>query len=572
MKPVANSLVLYKTHPARILAVGEKIDIELGGGQTKKVRSKDIEILHPGPMLDLKELVPIEGEIEEAWSLLEGTSVHLAELAELIYSSFTPSTAWAAWQWVADGLFFTGTPAAIHARERIAVEQDRKERAEKEAARCDWGEFVTRLRAATMLPTDRERLEEVERVALGQAEHSRIMEAIGHHASKDNAHRLLIAVGYWPPYYNPYPLRCRVSLKQPLLAVPYLPEEMRRDFTHLPAYAIDNEGNQDPDDAISWDGERIWVHIADVAALVTPDNPLDQEARARGANLYLPEGVTPILPHALTHALGLGLHTLSPALSFGISPLIDGKSELEICPSWIRVQRISYQEAEMQLEQEPFCSLHRITSAFRARRQAQGCISIELPEVEIKLINGTVRIQPLEHLHSRELVTDAMLMVGEAVADYCQRFNIPIPYVIQSPPEQLRNPTDLAGMWSYRKHLKPSRLSVEPSPHAGLGLALYTRATSPLRRYSDLLVHQQLRRYIAGQELLSTEQIAERFDIAEMGGITVRRAERQSNNHWKLVWLQQHPNWQGDAIVVEQEQDRLVAIIPELALETKVRV
>ena len=74
--------------------------------------------------------------------------------------------------------------------------------------------------------------------------------------------------------------------------------EPRRDLTHLPAFAIDDEENQDPDDAVSLDGERLWVHVADVAALVAPDSEADLEARGRGANLYLPERIVNMLPLA----------------------------------------------------------------------------------------------------------------------------------------------------------------------------------------------------------------------------------------------------------------------------------
>ena len=110
VRPQVNGLVLYKVRPARVLALGEKIEIELEGGQTKRVRPKDIEPLHPGPLSRLADLTPCEGSMLEAWELLEGGETNLRELAELAYGDFTPATAWAAWQEVADGLYFTGTP------------------------------------------------------------------------------------------------------------------------------------------------------------------------------------------------------------------------------------------------------------------------------------------------------------------------------------------------------------------------------------------------------------------------------------------------------------------------------
>ncbi len=61
---------------------------------------------------------------------------------------------------------------------------------------------------------------------------------------------------------NPYPRRMDLPAESPLLDLPELPAEERRDLTHLAAFAIDDEGNRDPDDAISLDGERLWVHVS----------------------------------------------------------------------------------------------------------------------------------------------------------------------------------------------------------------------------------------------------------------------------------------------------------------------
>lgn len=572
MKPVVGSLVLYKIRPARVVSVGEKIEIELEGGQSKRVRPKDISVLHPGPLGDLDELQPREGELEEAWELLDGGNTHIEELAELIYGDFSPATAWAAWQWVADGLYFSGTAADISVRPRAEVERERVQREAKAAAKRDWEGLIARLRQRRFTAADRERLGEVERVALGRSEHSRILKALGLQESREQAHRLLLGLGYWEPDYNPYPARFNLSLAAPELEVPGLPEEERRDFTGMAAFAIDDEGNQDPDDAVSLDGDRIWVHVADVAAVVPPDSPIDLEARARGANLYAPERTVPMLPDAITRRLGLGMSDISPALSFGFRCSEGVLGDLEIVRSRVRVQRLSYQEVETRLEQEPFRSLVRITGRFRARRHARDAAAIDLPEVSVRVVEGEVRIRPLPRLRSRDLVTDAMLMAGAAAARFCHERGIAIPYATQEAPEQLREPEELAAMWAYRRQFKPSRLSVEAAPHFGLGLELYARATSPLRRYCDLLLHQQLRAHLRGEELLSESRVAERVSLAEIGSLAIRRAERLSNTHWKLVWLRRQQGWRGKGVVVEQMAKKFVVLIPELALDVKVRV
>jgi exoribonuclease-2 len=573
MKPVVDSLVLYKIRPARVLSVGEKIEIELEGGQSKRVRPKDISVLHSGPLRNLDELQPHrEGELEEAWELLDGGNTHIEELTELIYGDFSPATAWAAWQWVADGLYFSGTPTDIAVRSQEEVERDRVQREAKAAVKRDWEELIARLEQRRFTEADRAQLGEVESVALGRSEHSRILKALGLQESREHAHRLLLGLGYWEPDYNPYPARFNVSLEAPELEVPELPEEERRDFTSMAAFAIDDEGNQDPDDAISLDGDRIWVHVADVAALAPPDSPIDLEARARGANLYAPERIVPMLPDEITRRLGLGMSDISPAISFGFRYAGEALSDLEIVRSQVRVRRLSYQEAETRLEEEPFRDLLEITGRFRAHRHARDAAAIDLPEVSVRVVEGEVRIRPLPRLRSRNLVTDAMLMAGEAAARFCRERDIAIPYATQEAPGQLQEPEELAAMWAYRRQFKPSRLSVEPAPHFGLGLDMYARATSPLRRYSDLLLHQQLRAHLRGEEPLSESQVAERVSLAETGSLAIRRAERLSNTHWKLVWLRRQQAWKGEGVVVEQAAKKFVVLIPELALDVKVRV
>jgi exoribonuclease-2 len=166
---------------------------------------------------------------------------------------------------------------------------------------------------------------------------------------------------------------------------------------------------------------------------------------------------------------------------------------------------------------------------------------------------------------------DAMLMAGEACARWCIERGIAIPFAGQAPPDKAEVPQDLAGMYAYRRRFKPTRLSVEPAEHSGLGLALYTRATSPLRRYSDLLVHQQIRSGLSGGLALDAQQVSQRVGESEAAGVAVRRAERLSNHHWKLVYLRRHPHWVGEGVVVEVEERKVVVLIPALALDAKVR-
>ncbi|MBK1648543.1 exoribonuclease II [Rhabdochromatium marinum] len=578
--PRVDALVLYKTRPARVRALDDKIELELEGGQSKRVRPKDVRLLHPGPVRRLEELKSgleldphsDSGPVSEAWELLDGETTTLADLAELICGEASPAAVWATWQVVQEGPLFEGEPEAIRPRSAEAIAQERAQREAKARAEQDWAAFVARVENRTLQPEDGERLQEVERLAYQHSEQSRILKCFEVPEQPAKAHEFLLRIGHWPPTYNPHPHRFGVALTAPELPLPELPEETRLDLTALPAYAIDDAGNQDPDDAISLDGERLWVHVADVAALVAPGSALDLEARARGATLYLPEGAVTMLPAAATAALGVGLQEVSPALSFGLRCTEQGEvTDVEIHPSWVRVERLSYAEAEQRLGEEPLASMQRLAERFRARRAANQAARIDLPEVSVRLRDGQVRIESIERLAARELVADAMLMAGEAAARFAQVQGLAIPYAVQPAPDRIEQPSTLSGMYAYRRFFKPTRTAIEPGAHFGLGLPLYARATSPLRRYADLLVHQQLRAHLRGEPPLTADEVSVRASQAEQAGVAVRKAERQSNLHWKLAWLRANPGWRGRAVVVAREERRAVALIPELALEARLR-
>jgi exoribonuclease-2 len=358
----------------------------------------------------------------------------------------------------------------------------------------------------------------------------------------------------------------------PKLELPSLPDEPRLDLTHLLAFAIDDEGNEEPDDALSLEGNRLWVHVADVAALVPPDSEADVEARARAATLYLPEGPVPMLPWAAIRRLGLGLEPISPALSFGIDVSGGEITGVEVVPSWVRVTRLTYRAAEARLEEEPFRALLRLALEHRARRDERGAIAIDLPEVRVLAGGDEVRIEPVVASQSRELVTEAMLMAGEAVAWLALERGLDMPFTTQDPPESDERPNDLAGMYSPRRTMRPSQYSTVAGPHAGLGLEQYVQATSPLRRYLDLVVHQQLRAHVRGEGLLDEQALVERVGATAAVMGSLRRAERLARKHWTLVYLQQHPDWQGQGVLVDMRGRLGTVLIAELDLDPRLHL
>ena len=567
------SLVLYKNRPARIAHAGETLEIELEVGKTQKVRPKDITLLHPGPLASLRDLQPQSGDLETAWELLAGETTTLEELAELIYGTYTPPTAWATWQLIAEGVYFRGTVTEVAVRSQADVEQERLTRETRAAEEQAWTAFLERVQAGQVAPEDKRYLREVEDLAWGQRTTSRVLRELGYSQSPERAQAFLYRVKYWDHTVDPYPQRLGVATSSPTLDLPDVPKEPRVDLTHLPAFAIDDEGNEDPDDALSLEGSRLWVHVADVAALIGPGSAADLEARARGCSLYLPEGTVTMLPPKATRLLGMGLTAISPALSFGVDLDTTGTIlAVEVLRSWVRVTRLTYAEVETRLDEPLFQELYQLAQVSQERRRAGGALFLNFPELKMQVVNGQVSLQPLPALQSRDLVAEAMLLAGEAAARFALARGIPLPFTTQDPPETHEQPTSLSEMFALRRTLKRSQQSSVPARHAGLGLDVYTRATSPLRRYLDLVVHQQLRAYLRGTTLLGEQEILERVGAAEAVTGHVRLAERLARKHWALVYLSQHPGWHGEGILVDKRGLRGIILIPALDLEVQMHL
>jgi exoribonuclease-2 len=565
---VKKALVIYKGKPALAEEKGDRLELTLEGGETLKVRPKDVLFLHPGPSrLELR--VP-EGEEEAAWELLEGQKVSLKELAELAFGAYTPEAAYGAYLLAQKGERFVLEGGEVRARTReelASLEEMKRRKEERERA---FGEAVERIRQGRPSLEDRPLLAEVEALAYGERKESRLLKALGLPETPEAAHGLLLRLGLWRRE-NPHPRRLGLPLAPPDLPVPPLLEEERVDLTHLPAFAIDDEGSQDPDDALyaerGEEGFRLFVHVADVAALVGPGSPLDQEALRRGANLYLPEGTVPMLPLAVTEALGLGLKEVSPALTFEL--LVSPEGELlreDLYLSWVRVRRLSYREA---LEVEALAPMKVLAEAFLRKRLAQGALDIALPEVKVRVEGEEIRITPLPPYESRVWVREAMLLAGYAAAHLALREGLPFPFATQEAPSHRVEGEGLAAMWAQRKTLKRAQLKAVPAPHRGLGLPLYAQVTSPLRRYLDLVAHQQLRAWLKGERPLSQGEVLERVGAAEAVADLVREGERRSKLHWTLLYLMEK-GYEGPGVLVERRGGQGVFLLPELGLTAQV--
>jgi exoribonuclease-2 len=93
-----------------------------------------------------------------------------------------------------------------------------------------------------------------------------------------------------------------------------------------------------------------------------------------------------------------------------------------------------------------------------------------------------------------------------------------------------------------------------------------------LRRYLDLVVHQQLRACLQGEDLMETGEVLERIGAAASVVGAVRRTERLARRHWTLVYLMKRPGWRGNGVLVEKRRRRGVVLVPELDLEARLHL
>ena len=607
------ALVIYKNRPALVSGLeGDKINISLPEGGSVKVRGKDIELLHPGPCTSKHLDVPAardtteDAGIRETWELLtesESEDISLKELTELIYGDFSPSNAWAARELLKEGLYFTGDMQAIKARPRAIVEEEEKKREEKKRETGDRASFLDKLKKLPPFKpelgsyenlisiTDRRFLQDVEALARGQSDKSRTLKELGRQESPEEAHRLLLASGVWTIWENPHPERHGLVKESAKIIPPAASHEDRLDLTHLDAYAIDSPLSDDPDDALSLevldedgtDGvrHRLWVHIADPASAISPDSPADIEARGRGASLYLPEGTSRMLATEALPLFALGYADVSPAMSFKISLNPDLTiSDIEIHPSLVKVTRLSYVQADdlISKNETVLAKLAALAECNVERRLDTGAVMIEMPEVHIHvcLDKKEVSIDPIAACRSSGMVRECMIWAGEGAARWAIKNKVPFPFISQEagelPAERLPG---LAGAWQFRRSMRPRSLSSKPGVHWGLGLDEYTQVTSPLRRYTDLICHQQIRACIgagvySGLKPLTEEEVLFRVSAAEAAASAAIRAERASRSHWLAVYLSDKKSSLWDGIVLDRKGNRGTVIIPALGLETQV--
>lgn len=602
-----NSIVLYKSTVAVVVdRDGDKYQIRFctqpatpTGKKAvygeQKVREKDVVLLHEGPVSSLEKVLDngskdFKAQINDAYELLQSDEstatapIEINELAEYALGSFDADVAWGFYCNLTAGVQFAVNQDELKNGKIIFVPRSLEEinsinqkNYEKEHEAEIRAAFINRVKTNSLdLPADAKFMGEVEAFAMCKTEKSKVMQEAGITQTIEKAHKLLIDTGIWDFTKNPYPTRFGFSFDSAREQLGAMKEEEREEVPCV-CYAIDAPNAADPDDAVGFDGTYFWVCIADPASTVEPDSSIDMAARARGTTLYIPEGASRMLCESCLEDYALGLSEKatgkkSSALAFRLKMTDDSQiEECEIKKVRVEVKMISYAEAEEQKESPELKPMFELARKNLLRRQNNNAVTIQMPEVKIKVDKETkiVSIVTEEKYESNDMIQEMMLLAGEGAARFAFSHNIPFPFVSQEAPEFPESvPEGWAGQFARVKCMRKRSVGITPAPHAGLGLSFYSQVTSPLRRYGDLVSHQQLRAYINGKKLLGKDEMLERIAAGDAASLAARKASRLSDTHWKLVYLLQNPEKTYKAYCIDHIGKDARYLIPELDMQT----
>ena len=191
-------------------------------------------------------------------------------------------------------------------------------------------------------------------------------------------------------------------------------------------------------------------------------------------------------------------------------------------------------------------TLHHAAKRLHDLRAERGAITFRRPELKVRVHEGNIDIQKINpNSPSRFLVSEMMILANGLAADFASINSLPVIYRTQEPREALSvedAPTiEALAFERLRKTFKRSRLSLTPGLHSGLGLSAYTQASSPIRRYADLVTQRQFTAMLKGAELPhAREELLRILTTAEAVEQEIRVIEDRSTNYWLLEYLSRH--------------------------------
>jgi exoribonuclease-2 len=363
--------------------------------------------------------------------------------------------------------------------------------------------------------------------------------------------------------------------------LPKLPDLPRAD---APAFSIDDHTTTEIDDAFSVrelpsGHHEIGIHIAAPALAMPRGSPLDAIARRRLSTVYMPGRKITMLPEAAIAAFTLAEGAARPALSLYAEVAADGtlvRHETRIdCvhvaanlrldaigdafasdlpspsdPPWSAELRVLWRFARTQATLRGKADVARIDYSFYVDWDAA-------PDGKVSIVPRP-RGSPLD-----KVVSELMIFVNRTWGEMLARAHV-------------------AGLYRTQTNGKV-KMSTRSGEHQGLGLSHYLWASSPLRRFSDLVNQRQLLAVIAGEKPPYAENDAElHAALADFEATYSSYAEFQDRmeHYWCLRWLLQEGVTETTASVIREGLARLDRVplvvrlpdLPALAQDTPVRV
>jgi exoribonuclease-2 len=376
-------------------------------------------------------------------------------------------------------------------------------------------------------------------------------------------------------------------------AQPHPGDDDRLDLCHLATYTLDDAGTREIDDGVSLEVQNgevwIWVHIADPARLISSGSPLDQEARRRATSLYLADGVLPMLPLDLA-AGPLSLRAGQRTAAISVSVRLDSAGAIadrRIARSWVQPRYgLTYADGDELIELAPpgdetLADLSELMQLRSRWRRQQGALMFDRMEGRFRRCDGELSLQLVEPSPARLMVSEAMLLMGAVVAEFGCQHELALPFRSQ-PPAELPSQAELdqlpegaARDAAIKRCLSRGVQGTQPMAHFSLGLSAYVQATSPIRRYADLVSHRQIIAQLENTTPLSEPEMGELIDDLDDPLRQSIQISREDQRHWQQVWFSQHHDqrWDAEFLRFLRPQDGLALVhLADLAMDVVGRV
>ena len=342
----------------------------------------------------------------------------------------------------------------------------------------------------------------------------------------------------------------------------------REDLTSLSLMTIDGQATLDFDDALSiekiGDRFRLGIHIVDVGHFVHKRDIIDQEALTRGSSIYMPDQKISMLPASLAEELcSLKADEIRPAIStmVNFSPSLE-IIDYEILPSLIKVERqLTYYDVNQTADQDPdILILREIAKKLYHQRLDAGAVQISVPEINVWLADDrTITINRINRESpGRMLVAEIMIMANWLMASYLAENKMPAIFRSQPPARERLYKGDggtLYQNWMQRRFLSRFALGSSPDKHSGLGLNAYVTATSPIRKYFDLVTQRQIRALLGLEQPYTSDEIDRMIHLLELPMRNVARTQFGRHRYWLLKYLEHQIGRKEEAIVLTKRRN-----------------